>query len=573
MRAALLLVLFLAAGVARAQLQITVVPVAASSLVYDPVSKKIYASVGSGGRGAQANSITAINPRTGEVGPSVYIGSEPRGLVLSAASKYLYVAVSDGRSVRRFDLATMEPGPQFPVGAGLALTALAMMPGDPEAVVVMRHRPGVSPNDEGVAIYVGGVPKPGVVHAGHHLAVGINPYRLYGYENQISSWDFVTMNLTPQGVEGAGSTGSLLSGNIGLTGTANGLIVTNNGNVIDPEARQQVGKLGDTGLEASLCPDGTTGRVFRIAGERDNFQLVVYDLRTFRIIGTIPLPGVRGGGGNLIRWADGLAFTTDAGVVLLQGEIGARLPLVDLSVRRSPLPDAPSRDGQLRYTLTVTNTSAFAASGAFLTDALPGGFDVLETKASQGSALASGGIVRAELGRLDAGASATVDVTLQRTAAEAALAFTAVVRSHEPDPATGNNINLIRPATALPGALPDLVGAWGRVQQVAQGAGANLRATLLGTFEVRNAGTQASVPTTLRFYVSESPLFDASFSQLLQEAAIPALRRGSAYRVLLEAPLGPGGDVTGLYVFGVIDASNAVEESDKKNNVARARVP
>src|ERR1051326_7652643 len=105
-----------------AKSQVLTVPVPANSLVYDPVGKRIWACVGGTNAGTLANSIVSIDPNSGEVSAPVFIGSEPRGLVLSDKSKYLYTAVGDGRSIRRFDISTQKAGPQFPVGDGLAVT-------------------------------------------------------------------------------------------------------------------------------------------------------------------------------------------------------------------------------------------------------------------------------------------------------------------------------------------------------------------------------------------------------------------------------------------------------------------
>src|SRR4029079_17511347 len=54
----------------------------ANDLAYDPTTGKIYASV-PGSAGSIGNSITAIDPETGQVGASVFVGSEPGKLAIS----------------------------------------------------------------------------------------------------------------------------------------------------------------------------------------------------------------------------------------------------------------------------------------------------------------------------------------------------------------------------------------------------------------------------------------------------------------------------------------------------------
>src|SRR6266849_1799221 len=83
------------------------VSLATNDLVYDPGTRRIYASVPSSA-GANGNSITAIDPVTGAIGPSVFIGSEPGKLALSDDGRYLYVALDGAAAVRRFNLATQK---------------------------------------------------------------------------------------------------------------------------------------------------------------------------------------------------------------------------------------------------------------------------------------------------------------------------------------------------------------------------------------------------------------------------------------------------------------------------------
>ena len=78
-------------------------------------TKKSMPTVGNKGAGVIVNSVTAIDPLTGAVGPSVFVGDAPGGMVLSAGSRYLFVTVNEGGNVRRVDLPGMTPGPLYPM--------------------------------------------------------------------------------------------------------------------------------------------------------------------------------------------------------------------------------------------------------------------------------------------------------------------------------------------------------------------------------------------------------------------------------------------------------------------------
>src|SRR5918993_952261 len=62
------------------------IPLTANDLVYDAVSKRLYASVPSSA-GAGGNTITPVDPATGVVGTPVFIGSEPGRLAVSDDGK------------------------------------------------------------------------------------------------------------------------------------------------------------------------------------------------------------------------------------------------------------------------------------------------------------------------------------------------------------------------------------------------------------------------------------------------------------------------------------------------------
>src|SRR5207253_3104057 len=106
----------------------------------DPNTQLIYASV-PGRAGDIGNSITIIDPVSGEVGPSIFIGSEPNKLALSDDGKYLYVGLDGAAAVRRFEIATRTPGLQFALGSDsffgpYQVDDLAVLPGQPGSVAV-----------------------------------------------------------------------------------------------------------------------------------------------------------------------------------------------------------------------------------------------------------------------------------------------------------------------------------------------------------------------------------------------------------------------------------------------------
>src|SRR5262249_51905079 len=87
---------------------IRTVALRSNGLADDPFSAQIYASVPSSA-GANGNSIPPIEPVTGTVGTSVFVGSEPGKLAASDDGSFLYVGLGGAGSVVRFNIPAQAP--------------------------------------------------------------------------------------------------------------------------------------------------------------------------------------------------------------------------------------------------------------------------------------------------------------------------------------------------------------------------------------------------------------------------------------------------------------------------------
>src|SRR2546430_1887186 len=81
-------------------------------LVYEPHTARIYASVPSNVPGLE-NRVVAIEPTTGVVSGSIFVGSEPGKLALSSDGQTLWVALDGAAALRAIDLPTWTVGPQL----------------------------------------------------------------------------------------------------------------------------------------------------------------------------------------------------------------------------------------------------------------------------------------------------------------------------------------------------------------------------------------------------------------------------------------------------------------------------
>jgi uncharacterized repeat protein (TIGR01451 family) len=119
-----------------------VITLGVNHIVYDPYSRKIMASVGSGSSTVTGNSIVAITPDTATVGTPVSIGSQPTNLALTSDGQILYTVLMGSESVARFNMLTQQPDYTFAVPAnstfdgGIALRGVATVPGTENTVVL-----------------------------------------------------------------------------------------------------------------------------------------------------------------------------------------------------------------------------------------------------------------------------------------------------------------------------------------------------------------------------------------------------------------------------------------------------
>ena len=87
-----------------------------NDIVYNKQSRKLLVSVPSR-VGAGGNSITELDPITGALGISVFVGSEPNKLAISDDGQTAYVGIDGAASVRRVDMSTHTAGTQFRLGS------------------------------------------------------------------------------------------------------------------------------------------------------------------------------------------------------------------------------------------------------------------------------------------------------------------------------------------------------------------------------------------------------------------------------------------------------------------------
>ncbi|HEX8070054.1 MAG TPA: Calx-beta domain-containing protein [Pyrinomonadaceae bacterium] len=319
-------------------------PLAANDVTYNPADQTLYASVPSSA-GAAGNTVTPINPATGEVGTPVFVGSEPNKLALADDGHTLYVTLAGASAIRRFDTLSRAAGAQFPLGTdsfygAYQVNDLSVAPGNPNVVAVARFYAGISPPEAGVAVFDNGVQRtktgPGHIDGSDYVAFSATETKLYGGGG---FGGLRTMTVDATGVASYVISSLPVGGRIKF---ANGLIFGGGGQVVNPDAGQLLGTFSGVSTQA-FAPDPAAGRVYFLTRDfsTNGLTLKAFDLNTFVLLGSTTLAGISGDPTTLTRWGtNGLAFRTSTNQLYLirTSLISAADPIPPPTPTPSPTP-------------------------------------------------------------------------------------------------------------------------------------------------------------------------------------------------------------------------------------------
>lgn len=293
-----------------------ILPIGANALVYEPVSRKLLASIGSNAP-ENANTIARINPNAEKVETYIPVGNNPNALGLSEWSKFLYVGLDGDHAIREIDLGkdTVTPAVALPNDdlLGIPTTAFQIqaVPGKPENDVVVSLRRQASPPEAGVSLIRNGklestLPSDGNPEvATDSICFLSDPTTFYGgvgnFLLELAIQDHVTLSVKPTPPTPAGFNGMFVCDGKYIYGY--------NGSVTNPVTSETIGNyalpLGVFGT--SIVVDSSVKKTF-IATFGQN-GVTAFDQKTFAQVGAVPLPPNVSEPYSLVRWgAEGFAF-------------------------------------------------------------------------------------------------------------------------------------------------------------------------------------------------------------------------------------------------------------------------
>ena len=280
----------------------------ANDLVYSEATQEIYASVQSREGGSRGNSITRITPATGEIGPSVFLGSNPDRMAISSDGRTIWTHLDGVNIVRRFDVPTQTAGLQFFTGSRTPQPPLDMdaVPGHPESVALSR---GFSEDSAGsVVVFDSGIKRPNIANTSGYgpIEFGADPSILYGaFKGGLIKFVVDSLGVTQTSVNE-----DFWPLGVSSFKFVDGLLYASTGAVADPESNVLRGTFQGV-TSSAMAVDIANHRVFYVTGSGSSVVLQAFDLDTYLPIGSVTLPGVTGTPVSLVRWGtNGLAFNT-----------------------------------------------------------------------------------------------------------------------------------------------------------------------------------------------------------------------------------------------------------------------
>ena len=320
------------------------VNLAANAIALGPANQLLVATPADAGDAA--NSIVALDPITGGIISSTFVGSDPKKLAASADGSSVYAWLAgdgtDPPRIARMNLSTRQRDLVFAADfvGRTPFYSIWDIAGLPDGGLAVSYASGQ------VAVFDNGKARPTAdldndrfaTDTYFQLILGNESGTLYGLG--ISGGDIKGWSVASDGVRSVSEVGSVVGYQARYL---NGLVYSSGGNVFDPVRARHVGYFSALG-GTTVLPDPESGSIY-VAGPG---ALAVFDINTYELIGQIRLPIFTGHEVpetpyELIKWGpDRLVYHTGSSTLYV-----VRIPAIPrlaqpiASPQPPPLPSTP----------------------------------------------------------------------------------------------------------------------------------------------------------------------------------------------------------------------------------------
>jgi hypothetical protein len=177
-----------------------------NDIMWDSSRGVIYASLPSN-IGPNGNSIAVIDPLTGAITSTVFVGSEPSRLAISGDNQHLYVGLDGTGSIKRLALPNLTSELTISLGQGTFGTYYAqdlqVAPQAPHTIAVSLKEHGIS-GSAGVLIFDDNTQRPNTIpdfnYSVNSIQWGADASILYGANGENTGFNYYIMNVDANGL-------------------------------------------------------------------------------------------------------------------------------------------------------------------------------------------------------------------------------------------------------------------------------------------------------------------------------------------------------------------------------------
>jgi hypothetical protein len=200
----------------------------------------------------------------------VSVGTGLGPLVVGRSGGVIYAPlttpIGGNNVVVPFNTLTGTLNPSILLPSNRVVQGVAVAPDNSNVVALSTHNPNFSPGFNGVSVFNNGtLVGTSTSPIATSIAFGDTGARLYGYDAELSSFDFTRYDVTPLGPAAISNQSTAIFGNDTINYDT-GRIFSNSSRVINAETGAFLGQLdpGNIGFGARVVPDGATGRAFAL---------------------------------------------------------------------------------------------------------------------------------------------------------------------------------------------------------------------------------------------------------------------------------------------------------------------
>jgi hypothetical protein len=263
---------------------ITPISLKGNDLVFDSFRNMLYMSVGSAVGIPYGNSIVTLDPATGRIIHSTFVGSEPDKLEISADGSRVYVGLNGANGFRWWEPATDKIGPLAAFATKSKATDFAISPTDPRVTIVSKDDlTSTAAGDLEVFRDNVSLRDMGLIYGAESISFTASG-DLVGYNSETTGFDLWKWRFDGTNLLQIQDAMGVISG-VTRIKIVDGVIFSDNGKAVSASTLTALGTFSGVPVSSTVAPLSGTNTVYFVGGggfaSAGPLQLASFDRKTF----------------------------------------------------------------------------------------------------------------------------------------------------------------------------------------------------------------------------------------------------------------------------------------------------